>query len=536
MSITVQGVSYIHADKETLFTNINFSVNTGEKVALVGNNGSGKSTLLQIIAGKLTPTSGIITVPPSGLYYVPQHFGQYDEMNIAQALQVEEKIKSLHAILNGEVDEHHFTTLNEEWNIEERTQAALSHWGLKEFPLSQPMHTLSGGEKTKVFLAGMEIHAESVILLDEPSNHLDYHYREKLYNYIRSARTTIIVVSHDRTLLNLLPVTCELSRSNIHVYGGNYEFYKEQKGIIQQALQQQLEEKEKQLRLAKKVAREAAERQQKHDVRGEKRNEKKGVARIAMGNLKSKAEVSTAKLKSVHSEKTGSIQQEIRSIRSSIPAPNSLKTDFNSSTLHSGKNLVTAQQINFGYDDTLLWKQPLDFQIRSGERIAISGNNGSGKTTLLKLITGELNPTQGVVSRTEKLSFVYLDQEYSIIRNDRSILEQAEAFNTIPLPEHELKTILNRFLFPAETWNKPCVKLSGGEKMRLAFCCLMVNNNRPDLFILDEPTNNLDIQSIEIITDTMKRYVGTVLVISHDKWFLQEIEVSNRIELTDQPG
>ncbi|NDV66611.1 ribosomal protection-like ABC-F family protein [Bacteroides sp. 224] len=529
--ITIQRIAYMHADKDILFGNINLSVNKGEKVALVGNNGSGKSTLLKIIAGRLKASEGTVMIPSSGLYYVPQHFGQYNEMTIAQALQVEDKLQALQAILKGETDEKLYDILNDDWNIEERIHAALSTWGLASFDLSHPMQTLSGGEKTKVFLAGMEIHAESVILLDEPTNHLDYSYRQKLYSYIQSSRSTMMIVSHDRTLLNLLSVTCELSANGITVYGGNYEFYKEQKSIALQALQQKLEEKEKQFRLAQKTAREAAERQQKHDVRGEKHNIKKGVSRIAMGNLKSKAENSTAKLKGIHTEKVESIQGEVRQLRTSIPMSSVLKTDFNSSSLHTGKVLVTAQEINFGYHNTPLWKEPLSFQIRSGDRIAISGNNGSGKTTLLKLITGKLTPTAGVITRADQLSYVYMDQEYSIIQAEKSILEQAESFNLIPLPDHELKTILNRFLFPADVWNKPCNKLSGGEKMRLAFCCLMISNNTPDIFILDEPTNNLDIQNIEMITSTIKQYTGTVIVISHDKYFMNEIGVDRGIDI-----
>lgn len=527
MSIAIQRISYVHADKDCLFSNISLSINKGDKIGLVGKNGSGKSTLMQIIAGKRTPTSGTISLPASGIYYVPQHFGQYDHLTIAQALGVEDKINALHAILDGKVDDLYFSTLNEDWNIEERTQAALSFWGLEDFSLKHPMNQLSGGEKTKVFLAGIKIHEEAFILLDEPTNHLDYFYREKFYNFIQSFRGSLLVVSHDRTLLNLLPVTYELQENGITVYGGNYDFYKEQKTIESQALLQQLEEKEKQLRLAKKTAREAMERQQKHDVRGEKQNQKKGVARIVMGNLKSQAEKSTAKLKGIHADKTESIQDELRKLRSSAPSPSSLKTDFNSSSLHTGKILIDAQNINFGYNEEKLWKNPLNIEIRSGQRIAIKGRNGSGKTTLLKLITGELEPQDGTIFRADHLSYVYLDQEYSIIRNERTILEQAEAFNRIPLPEHELKTILNRFLFPAAVWDKPCEKLSGGEKMRLSFCCLMINNNTPDLFILDEPTNNLDIQSIEIIADTIKRYSGTVLVISHDKQFLEDIGINN---------
>lgn len=141
---------------------------------------------------------------------------------------------------------------------------------------------------------------------------------------------------------------------------------------------------------------------------------------------------------------------------------------------------------------------------------------------------GELLPTTGMMERADFTS-VYLDQEYSLVCNQCSVLEQAEAFNHRHLPEHEVKTILNRYLFPRDVWNKPCSKLSGGEKMRLSFCCLMIADNTPDMFILDEPTNNLDIESIEIITATIRDYTGTVLAVSHDREFLEEIGIEQEI-------
>ncbi len=529
MSITIHQIAYIHADKETLFNNLQLTVNRGQKSALVGNNGSGKSTLLQIIAGQLAPSSGSV-VRPDDLYYVPQHFGQYDTLTIAQALHIDTKIQALHAILEGDASAENFTLLNDDWNVEERAQAALDAWGLQAFTLMQPMAQLSGGEKTRVFLAGMEIHEPSAILLDEPTNHLDTAGRNRLYDFVRRTSATLLVVSHDRTLLNLLPVTCELTRNEIVTYGGNYEFYKEQKGIRLQALQQQLEEKEKEMRLARKTAREAAERREKQNVRGEKQNLKKGVPRIAMGGLKDMAEKSSAKLSSVHAEKMEKISEETSQLRTSLARSAGLKTDFNSSGLHMGKILVTAADINFGFQETLLWNTPLSFQLRSGDRLRITGTNGSGKTTLLHLITGKLAPTLGTLARTD-FSYVFLDQEYSLIHNTRTILQQAEAFNSRHLPEHEVKTILNRYLFPAAVWDKPCSKLSGGEKMRLSFCCLMIDNNTPDMFILDEPTNNLDIQSTEIITATIREYEGTVLVVSHDQYFMDEIGISGQLAL-----
>ena len=169
-------------------------------------------------------------------------------------------------------------------------------------------------------------------------------------------------------------------------------------------------------------------------------------------------------------------------------------------------------------------------KIERGEFLSIMGESGAGKTTLLKLITGQLQTQTGTLTRAD-FTYVYLNQEYSIIDDRSSVLEQAYAFNSRNLPEHEIKIILNRFLFPAAEWDKSCRKLSGGEKMRLAFCCLMISNNTPDMFILDEPTNNLDIQSIEIITATIKNYTGTVIAISHDDYFIKEIDIDQPILL-----
>lgn len=544
MSISIQQISYIHPDKEVLFSDLNFAISKGQKLGLVGNNGCGKSTLLQIIAGQLSPSSGVI-VRPDDLYYIPQHFGQYDSLTIAQALQIERKQQALHAILAGDVSNENFTILNDDWNIEERSIAALDLWGLGQFTLSYPMNLLSGGEKTRVFLAGMDIHHPSVILMDEPTNHLDSSGRQRLYDWIEKYRSTLLVVSHDRTLLNLLPEICELEKHQINYYGGNYEFYKEQKTLMQEALQQRIEEKEKALRIARKVARETAERRDKQNVRGEKSNIKKGVPRIVLNALQGKSEKSTSKLTGVHQEKAEKLTNERNQLRGSLSPTAALKTDFNSSSLHTGKILVTAKEINFSYHSNSinndiqensiskqqLWQAPVSFQLKSGDRLRIEGANGSGKTTLLKLITGQLQPQEGTLTRTD-FSYVYLNQEYSIIDDRNSILEQAYAFNSRNLPEHEIKIILNRYLFPASEWDKSCRKLSGGEKMRLAFCCLMISNNTPDMFILDEPTNNLDIQSIEIITATIKNYAGTVIAISHDNYFIQEIGVEQCILLS----
>src|SRR5690606_429394 len=207
--LILQNISYTHPNKDLLFSNIHLSVNNHDKIALIGNNGVGKSTLLKIIAKELAPSNGqiICDIIP---YFVPQIFGQYNHFSIAEALQIKGKLNALEEILNGNTDEEHFNVLNNDWTVEDRCNEALKYWQLNDLDLSQKLESLSGGQKTKVFLAGISIHQPQLVLLDEPSNHLDYESRELLYNYIQSTKSSLIIVSHDRKLLNLLHTVCEL--------------------------------------------------------------------------------------------------------------------------------------------------------------------------------------------------------------------------------------------------------------------------------------------------------------------------------------
>ncbi len=527
--VTLQNISYTHPNKNLLFSNINLTVNHHEKIALIGNNGAGKSTLLKLIAKELQPSNGQIIVE-SDPYFVPQIFGQFNHLTIAEALKIDKKLNALKEILKGNTTEENFSVLNDDWTIEERCNNALQDWQLTGLDLSQKMETLSGGQKTKVFLAGISIHQPELILLDEPSNHLDLASRQLLYDYIQTTKSTLIVVSHDRKLLNLLDTVCELSKHGIKIYSGNFEFYKTQKQIENNALNQDIQSKEKALRKAKEKERETLERQQKLDSRGKSKQEKSGVARIMINTLRNSAENSTSKLKTVHAEKIGGISQDLQSLRSSLPDIDKMKFGLDSSVLHKGKILFTATDINFKYNHNPLWQNHLNFQITSGERIALKGKNGSGKTTLIKLILGNLKPQTGTIYRADHRA-VYIDQDYSLLNNNLNVYQQAQQFNTSALQEHEIKIRLNRFLFSKENWDKPCHSLSGGERMRLLLCGLTMNSKAPDIIILDEPTNNLDLQNVEILTTAINEYQGTLIVVSHDEKFLEQIHIERTIAL-----
>ncbi|MBE8713861.1 ribosomal protection-like ABC-F family protein [Sphingobacterium hungaricum] len=527
----INNITYVQPNKELLFEHLQFSIHPHEKIALIGNNGVGKSTLLQLIAGNLKPTTGKIDAE-AGVHFVPQLVGQFNQLTVAEVLGIDKKLAALHAILAGEASEENFSLLEDDWTIEERAAEAFQYWQLHDLDLHHPMESLSGGQKTKVFLAGIVIHQPDFVLLDEPTNHLDAASRNQLYEFVKTTSKTLLIVSHDRSLLNLLTTTCELSSSGITTYGGNYDFYAEQKEIERNALNQDIHSQEKALRKAKEKERETSERQQKLDARGKKKQEKAGVARIMMNTLRNNAENSSSKVKGMHQEKIAGLAEKLQDLRSNLADADRMKLGLFKSELHKGKVLAEAENCNFHFaNQPNLWATPLNFQIRSGDRLAIKGPNGSGKSTLIELILGNLTATAGRLFRADFKS-LYIDQDYSMIRSELSVYEQAENFNHSGLEEHEIKIRLNRFLFTKDEWSKSCSALSGGERMRLLLCCLSIENQAPDVLILDEPTNNLDMQNMEILTNAFSDYNGTLLVVSHDAYFLEQMQVDKEIVLS----
>ncbi|MBL7704175.1 MAG: ABC-F family ATP-binding cassette domain-containing protein [Taibaiella sp.] len=528
--LLLQQVTYAHPNREVLFKDLNFSLNTNHKWSLIGNNGSGKSTLLKLIAGELQPLSGTIQRGEKP-YYIPQLFGQYNHLSVGAALGVALKLTALQRILAGDTDEVQFERLNDDWTIEERCKEALAYWELSGIDLDRPMSRLSGGQKTKVFLAGIMIHQPAFVLLDEPSNHLDAASRTILYEFVQQYRGAMLVVSHDKRLLNLLDTTLELSRDGLKTYGGNYNFYVAQKAIEQAALLDDVHSKEKELRKAREKERETIERQQKLDARGKKKQEKSGVPRIMMNTLRNNAEQSTAKTKAVHGEKISGIREDLSALRAALPDLDKMRLGFDESAFHTGKLLFEAKDINFSFNGLPLWSYDRKLSVHSGDRLAIKGRNGSGKTTLINTILGLQVPGSGSIKRNE-FRAVYIDQEYSLIDNELNVYEQLQRYNDGALQESELKNKLTHFLFGKESWDKACAVLSGGERMRLVLCCLSLSRQAPDLIVLDEPTNNLDLQNVSILTHAIRDYKGTIVVVAHDEDFLEAVNIRQEIDLS----
>lgn len=529
MSLIIRSLNYVHPDNEELFHDLNFILNDGEKAALVGINGAGKSTLLRIISGKIQSTSGEIIYSEKP-WYVPQHLGEFDTWSVAKALGVDTKLDALHAILGGDTDLRHFTELNEDWDIENKVKKVLEKWGLGNLNENRLLGSLSGGQKTKVFLSAMDMNSQYLILLDEPSNHLDIRTRMKLYTMILQSKSTMLIVSHDRTLLNLMNKTLELNDKGIEVFGGNFEFYQRKKMEKVNALRARLNEQSKALKESEKKAKDMAGQRAQQESKGRSVGLSNSIPRIIAGGLKNKAERSTARMMNAHEEKIATLLHNIEETKAQIQEYEILKIEIKSPELNQGELLIDIVDVNFRYSDRSLWGN-LSFQIRSGERVQIEGENGSGKTTLLKIITRELEPFEGSYNSSE-FSYFYLDQNYSMIDPKLSVYEQIQEYNKRGLEENELKELLVYSQFNPTAFDRKCSGLSGGEKMKLSLSCLLVSNQAPDLLILDEPTNNLDIQSLEVLTLAVKNFNGTLLVISHDDHFINEIGIDYRISLT----
>lgn len=336
MSLQVQGLSYIHPNKDILFQNISFSISSGEKCVIVGNNGIGKSTLLKILAGLTAPATGKVSCEDAP-YMIPQHFGQFNNKMVGEILGVSTKLQALSVILDGRGTEEDFMVLDDEWDIQERISEAFAKWDIDYITPYMMMDSLSGGEKTKVFLAGLDIYHPAIVLMDEPTNHLDTKGRTLLYEFIRIATCTTIIVSHDRTLLNMLSTIYEMSPMGMQLYPMSYKEYKEVVNAETAAKVSRLQNQQKELAKAEKLARKTMERQQKHASRGEKQSEKQCVPRITMGLLRSKSEVSTSRLNKVQQEKLSDMNQELREIRASIAECKTMKIDIGNSVLHNSK-------------------------------------------------------------------------------------------------------------------------------------------------------------------------------------------------------
>lgn len=530
MCLLIQGLTYAHPDHTPMFDHITLELSKGDKATLIGRNGSGKSTLLKLISGTSKQVNPCIQA--DNPYYIPQSFDSFKGQTLASVLGIESKIDALNAILAGSDVLSDFEILDDDWDLESRVDAAFAFWKLPAFSMDTPFEQLSGGEQVKVLLSGVLIQQSTLILMDEPTNHLDIEGQRLLYDFIDKSAATILIVSHHRALLNRVGITLALEGKKLLRYGGNYDFYLHEKTLQQQALLRDFEALSKERRLVKKQQQQLLEKQQKEASKNNKKAQRGDMPKILLNTLKNKAERSSSKLEAVQEVKENHFRALQGELREQLQSAQKFAIRIPNSQLATGKRMIAATSINVTFNTRELWQEPLSFLINSGDRVALSGCNGSGKTTLLALFQEKNKTRKSALWLRDGITIVYLDQQYQLLNSNLTVEEQLLSIPERTLSLHELRNLLFQYAVPPESWNKPIALLSGGERLKVALCYLLVAHTSIDLLLLDEPTNNIDLESMEVLTDTLKDYEGTVVVVSHDSVFLENINCNRILNLS----
>ena len=558
-SVTLDRLTFTWPDGTTALDAVSGSFGTG-RTGLVGRNGAGKSTLLRLMAGELTPTSGFLTTTGE-VAYLPQQLTLDVERRVADLLGVAARLDAVRAIGAGDVDHAHFDAVGDDWDIEARAEMSLAEAGLAPEFLDRRVGELSGGEAVLVAIAGIRLRRAPITLLDEPTNNLDRDARAKLATMVRSWKGTLIVVSHDLSLLELMDDTAELYAQTLSVFGGPYSEWRAWLDAEQEAARQ-AEVTAKQEFRKEKRQRIEAEVKLSHRARTAKKAEiEKRVPKIIAHGRKMAAEVSAGKLRTEVGAKEEAARTALDEAGRRLRSDASMKIELPDPQVSRSRRIA------------MLGDGERSWVIQGPDRVALIGRNGAGKTTLLERLVADaagdvhdsaqmppIRPDDGAegalqdpvlnterpvpdterpVPDTERPALTataltdrigYLPQRVDGLDENRSVFENI-ADSAPQVPEKELRNRLARFLIRGATAERPVAALSGGERFRVALAKLLLSDPAPHLVVLDEPTNNLDIDTVDQLVEALRAYRGAVLVVSHDDAFLARLDLSLTLEV-----
>tara|TARA_R110002111_G_scaffold59437_2_gene99904 strand:- start:14182 stop:15333 length:1152 start_codon:yes stop_codon:yes gene_type:complete len=364
------------------------------------------------------------------------------------------------------------------------------------------------------------------IIFDEPTNNLDLNSRKNLYKKVKDYKKGLIIVSHDRELLNLMDEIIEINPLGISIFGGNYSFYLQEKAIIENSNLKNLDIAKKDLKKIKKEAQVTKEKQEKKSSQGKNLRKNGGQSKLILNAMQEKSEQTLNTLSLKEKRILTDAQNKLQEAKENIFSGKNFNFDMSCTKIPENKKVLEIQDLSFSYKDKNILNK-FNYLITGPQRIAIYGNNGSGKTTFLKLLVKELKPDSGTIMfGTEKIN--YFDQNINILNDNLSILDNYLNINQ-DIKEEDARTNLARFLFRNKLSLKLVKNLSGGEKLRAALALVLTSNKVPELLILDEPTNHLDINSVSFLEKVLNDYKGALLVVSHDESFLKNIGVNGEI-------
>lgn len=505
---------------QTIFDNISFQINNNDKVGIIGVNGAGKSTLFNILLGNITPDAGNITLNSKiKLGYLPQVImddASNEEETVFEYLlegrpikKLKEELNSLYeaiANLDNEYElKKYYKKINrvselleyyDEYNAEGSLLKIISGMNIDDNLLDLKLKNISGGQKSKVAFARLLYSNPEIMLLDEPTNHLDLDTKDYIIDYLKNYHGIILVISHDIEFLNEVTkktLYVDKIKHNVEMYNGNYEKYikiKNERDLAKKRLYERQQKEEEKLKciIAKYI-------------RG---NEKK--ANIAKDRIKKLEKLESEKVELEKKNKYTKFNMKINRPSYSVP--------------------IKCNNLTFGYDEENLLYENLNFDLSRGEKLLVVGENGIGKTTLLRLIMGYLKPLKGNIEITEKTDIAYYAQEHEILEHNKTILEN---FANFGLADYEIRRMLGSFLFSGEDIFKKVEVLSPGERSRVALAKISLTG--ANTLLLDEPTNHLDPMTQLIISDTFKNYEGTMLVVSHNLDFVDNLNINRMLLL-----
>jgi ATPase subunit of ABC transporter with duplicated ATPase domains len=521
--LQIINLSFAYSDDFSLFHQLHVNL-ARTRYGLVGPNAAGKSTLLALVAGRLTPHAGSIFNEAPDLQYVPQLDALSEAVN-EESLAV---LRIGRRVQSPEASAADWTFMEERWALYAGMEQRLQEWGLADLDISQN-GPWSGGTWQRLRLALALAHDDAFLLLDEPSNHLDREGRLILMEALQQHRGGCLVASHDRELLNIMDQTLALEEGRIQVYGGPYDFYKAAYDQQQAAAHAAWQQTQQELDRARKDAQRVREKQAKKSAKGQRDREKGGMPRILMGARRMKAELTTAKLQARHEEKIGDLQSRLHEKAQKLIHSTELHLDVKAVRRPGDRPLLSLSRVQHRWSTTDLWLDPLYLQLGAGEHLAIVGANGSGKSTLLQLIMGRIEPTSGQIERRFREAFL-LDQDLSLLPRRQSLLEIWQ--DPLYVRDEGLRrTIAARLGLKAREASTPLEQLSGGQRLRAALILLATREEAPDLILLDEPSNHLDLNALECLVTTLRALPSSLIVVTHDFKFLEDLSVHQRFEL-----
>ena len=506
MLLTCQNIQKSFGEK-TILDQISFHIEEREKVALIGSNGAGKTTLLRIIRRELEPDGGqIVLAKGASLGYLAQHQDVQGGRTIYQELlkekqyllDIEEKMRQMEQAMKqakGEALEKLMDTYasltqkfeqNNGYACQSEVTGVLKGLGFSEGDFHRPIANLSGGQKTRVALGCLLLGKPDILLLDEPTNHLDMDSIVWLETYLLNYPGAVLIVSHDRYFLDrIVTRVVELEQGKAMAFSGNYTAFSQKKAQVREAQVRAYQNQQQEIRHQEEVIAKLKSFNREKSIRRAESREKK-LDKITLLD------------RPVMEEDSMHMRLEPR--------------------MESGKDVLSVQELakSFGPDKLF---EDLSFEVKRGERVALIGGNGTGKTTILKMINGLLPPDQGTCSLGSRVQIGYYDQEHQVLHMEKTIFE--ELYDAYPtLNNTEIRNVLAAFLFTGDDVFQKISSLSGGERGRVSLAKLMLSE--ANFLILDEPTNHLDIASREILEEALNSYTGTLLYVSHDRYFINQ--------------